>query len=150
MGLFLFKLGEALKLILSSVWLFLNSQFALTLIGTFVAAFAGAYGAYTIIERNKRREDWQRELRITNASIMVSFEICNSFLGLKKQHTKDLGLQFERAKTSFDQFLKGRKNGQIGHDKVFEFQADFKTINPMTMPGETLERFPINLVHIPS
>ncbi len=82
---FLFEFAEALKSVLSSVWLFLNSQFALTLIGTISAAFAGAYGAHWIIERNKRREEWQRELRITNAAIMVSFEICNSFLSLKIQ-----------------------------------------------------------------
>ncbi len=73
---FLFDFCEALKPVLSSVWLFLNSQFALTLIGTFFAALAGAFGAHIIIGRNKRREDWQRELRITNAAIMVSSEIC--------------------------------------------------------------------------
>ena len=71
---FLFEFGEALKPVLSSVWLFLNSPFALTLIGTFFAAFAGAYGAHTIIERNKRREEWLRELRITNAAIMRRLE----------------------------------------------------------------------------
>ncbi len=49
---FLFEFGEALKSVLGSVWLFLNSQFALTLIGTFFTAFAGAYGAHTIIERD--------------------------------------------------------------------------------------------------
>ena len=98
---FLFEFTETLQSVLSSVWLFLNSQFALTLIGTFFAAFAGAYGAHTIIERNRRREEWQRELRITNAAIMVSFEICNSFLALKGQHVKGLGFHYNRDKNSF-------------------------------------------------
>ena len=135
---FLFEFGEALKSGLSSVWLFLNSQFALTLVGTIFAAFAGAYGAHTIIERNKRREEWQRELRITNAAIMVSFEICNSFLSLKKQNVKDLGFQYNRDKNSFVEFQNGRRHGQIPSDTVFEFKADFRSMNPMTMPDEIL------------
>jgi hypothetical protein len=36
---FIVEIGQALESILSSIWLFLNSQFALTLIGTLVAAF---------------------------------------------------------------------------------------------------------------
>ena len=135
---FLFEFSEAFKSVLSSAWLFLNSQFALTLIGTILAAFAGAYGAHTIIERNKRREEWQRELRITNAAIMVSFEICNSFLSLKKQHVKDLGFQYIRQKNSFVEFQNGRRHGHISPDTEFVFQADFRSINPMTVPDEIL------------
>ncbi len=135
---FLFEFGEALKLVLSSVWLFLNSQFALTLIGTIFAAFAGAYGAHWIIERNNRRKEWERELRITNAAIMVSFEICNSFLSLKKQQVKDLGVQYKHVKNSFVEFQNGRRNGQISPDKTFVFPADFRSMNPMTMPDEIL------------
>ena len=135
---FLFEFGEALKLALSSVWLFLNSQVGMTLIGTFVAAFAGVYGAHKIIERNKRREERQRELRITNAAIMVSFEICNSFLSVKKQQVKDLGLQYNRVKNSLVEFQNGKRNGQISLDTVFEFQADFRSMNPMTKPDEIL------------
>ncbi len=130
--------GEALKSVLSSVWSFLTSQFALTLIGTLFAAFAGAYCAHIIIERNKRREDWQRELRITNAAILVSFEICNSFLSLKKQHVKDLEFQYDRDKNSLVKFQNDKIKGKISPDTVFEFQANFKSVNPMTMPDEIL------------
>ncbi len=135
---FLFEFGEALKPVLGSVWLFLSSQFALTLIGTLFAAFAGAYCAHIIIERNKRREGWQRELRITNAAIMVSFELCNSFLSLKKQHVKDLGFQYNRDKNSLVEFQNGKRNGKISPDTVFEFQANFISVNPITMPDEIL------------
>ena len=135
---FLLEFGEALKPVLGSVWSFLSSQVALTLTGTFFAAFAGAYGAHTITERNKRREEWQRELRIANAAITVSFEICNSFLSLKKQHVKDLGFQYNRDKNSLVEFHNRRKDGQISPDTVFEFKANFKPVNPVTMPDEIL------------
>ena len=69
---------------------------------------------------------------------MVSFEICNSFLAIKNQHVKDLGLQFERAKTSLNQFIQRMRNAQIASNEEFIFQADFKILNPMTMPGEIL------------
>ncbi len=123
---------------MESFWLFLNSQFALTLFGTLFAAFAGAFGAHTIIGRNKRREEWQRELRITNAAIMVSFEICNSFLSLKKQQVKDIGFQYNRVKNSLIEFQNAKRNSQIPPDTVFEFQADFRSMNPMTMSEEIL------------
>ena len=135
---FLLEFGEALKLVFSSVWLFLNSQFALTLFGTFFAASAGVYVAHKIIERNKRRDEWQRELRITNAAIMVSFEICNSFLILKEKQVKDLRFEYNRVKNSLVEFQKGRKIGQISSNSVFEFPADFRSLNPMTMPDEIL------------
>ena len=135
---FLFEFGEALKPLLSSVWFFLNSQFALTIFGTIFAAFAGAYDAHWIIERNNRRKEWERELRITNAAIMVSFEICNSFLSLKKQHVKDLGVQYKHVKNSYVEFQNDRRNGQISPDKTFGFSADLGSMNPMTMPDEIL------------
>ena len=135
---FILEFSEALKPVLNSFWLFLNSQFALTLIGASLAAFAGVYGAHKIIERNKRREEWQRELRITNAAIMVSLEICNSFLSSKKQQVKDLGFQYNRVKNSLVEFQNGLRNGQISPDSVFAFQADFKSMDQMTMPREIL------------
>lgn len=132
------EFGNTLKTFLGSLWLFINSQFALTLIGTSFAAFAGAYGAHTIAQRHKRREEWQRELRITNAAIMVSFEICNSFLSLKKQQVKDLCSQYNLDKNSLLTFQTGKRHGQISPTSVFEFRADFRSMNPMIMPDEIL------------
>ena len=135
---FLFETGELVKLALSSVWLFLNSQFALTLIGTGFAAFAGVYGAHKIIERYKRRQNWQRELRITNAAIMISLEICNSFLAIKKQRGKDLGHQYNRDKSFFVKIETDSKNGKISPDTVIKIEFDFRSIHPMTIPDKIL------------
>lgn len=134
----LFAFSKLLKFIASGTWTFLNTQFALTLIGTFSAAFAGAYGASAIIEGNKRRDDLLRELRITNAAIMVSFEICNSFLSMKKQWVRDLGANYHQLKSNFDDFRDKRRNGRIPKDQPFVFEADFITLNPMVMPSEIL------------
>ena len=95
----LFEFSKFLHWIASGGWDFLNTPFGLTLTGTSVAAFAGVYGAHIILDRKKRKENLLRELRITNASIMVSFEICNSFLSFKKQQVKELGINYEQQKT---------------------------------------------------
>ncbi len=134
----LFEFSKLLQWIFNSALLFLNTPLGLTLIGTSFAAFAGVYGAHTIIERNKRREELLREIRITNAAIMVSFEICNSYLALKNQHVKDMGLRHAHIAGSLEEFNKGRRSGQIGPEMVFEFPADFMILNPMKMPGEIL------------
>ena len=132
------ELYASFKSYFSSIWLFLNSQFALTFFGTLVSAFAGVYGAHTIIERNKRRDELQQELRTTNTAIMVSFEICNSFLALKKQHVRELGAKYNTLKDSAIQFKKDLEAGKIEPNNFFHLQVDFKSLNPMTMPIEIL------------
>ena len=134
----LFEFSKLLQWIASGVWGFLNTPFGLTLIGTSVAAFAGVYGAHKILDRKKRRDDLLRELRITNAAIMVSFEICNSFLSLKKQQVKELGLNYERQRTSLEKYQQERRRGELPPNAVFAFEMDFKSMNPMLMPSEIL------------
>lgn len=137
-GSFFFGISEAFDFVLGSAWAFLSSQFTLTLIGTSVAAFAGVYGAHIILERYRRREEWLRELRITNAATMVSFEICNSFLSIKDQQVKGLGEQYDRDRNSLIEFENSKRNGQIPPDTVFELRVDFRSINPMIVPEKIL------------
>ena len=127
-----------LNIILSSTWKFFNTQFALTLIGTSVAAFAGVLGAHFILERFKLKDQLLRELRNTNAAIMISFEICNSMLALKNQYVKQLGVSYQEAKTAFDAFQVRRHENKISRGEFFELQTDFLTLNPMLMPSEIL------------
>lgn len=121
------------------VWRFANSSFFVALISTLFAAFAGAFGAQVIIEKAKNKEILLKEIRNTNAAIMVAFGICNSFLSLKKQHIKSLKETFDQQKKALDDFKIGRRNGTVDKDQAFEFQADFPTITPLLIPTDVLQ-----------
>ena len=69
---------------------FIASDIFIVIISTLVAAFAGAYGAQYIVERNRKKEVFLKEIRNTNAAIAVAFTISNSFLSLKQQHIKSI------------------------------------------------------------
>lgn len=117
---------------------FITSPFGTTLLGTFVAAFAGAYGAHFTAEREERRRSLERELRITNAAIMLSFEICNSFIGLKKQYIRDLKNKFDAAQASFREFEEKVKAGEVPTNVVYELEMDLMALYPMVVPHEIL------------
>src|SRR5690349_16473622 len=74
---------------------FANSAFTTSLVGALAGAFAGARAAQVIAERSKLRDEISKQIRDTNAAMVVSFTIANSVLALKKQHVAEL-------KTSYD------------------------------------------------
>lgn len=123
-----------------SVWKFMNSSFFLTIVGTFFAAFAGAYGAQKISEKNKNREYCLKEIRNTNAANMVSFGICNSSLSLKSQHVKPLKENYDEQVISFNNYIAGVQQNNHREQRFFEFEADFKTISLLSQPIELLQK----------
>ena len=93
-----------MEFIIQTIVDFLNSTFFLTLTGTFIAAFAGAYGAQYIIEKIKKKENLIKEIRNTNAALTTAFSICNTSLSLKKQHVKSLKENFDKQRKDFLEF----------------------------------------------
>ena len=124
------------NLALKNSWDFANSTFFTSLIG----AFAGAYGGQYIVERIKNRENLLAEIRNTNAAIMMAFDICNSYLSLKKQHVKTLKENHDRHVQDLNQFHAERKQGTIADDVVFRFQADFQSLETMLVPIGVLQK----------
>jgi hypothetical protein len=61
----------------------LNSNLFTSLIGALAGAFAGAYGGQLIVERSKTRDELLKEMRNTNAAIMLAFGMCNTALSLR-------------------------------------------------------------------
>lgn len=118
----------------------ITEPFALTIIATFVAAFAGAWGAQHISDRNQRREDMIEEIRNTNAAITAAFSISNSCLSLKKQHVRDLKDNFDKTRSDAVAHQEGIKTGTIAAGTVFNFDADFQTFMPLTLPIKALEK----------
>ncbi|MDG4546588.1 MAG: hypothetical protein PQ612_10535 [Rickettsiales bacterium] len=128
-----------LKTGLAPVWAFLNSTLFISLISTLVAAFAGAFGAQVIIERSKNKDRIIKDIRNINSTIMLSFGICNSFLSLKKQYVKSLKENFDKKKEELQKFQENRKVN-TSDKNIFEFQADFQTIDPLLIPTDVLQK----------
>ena len=118
-----------------------NSNFLTALVGSLAGAFAGAYVAQRIAERNKTREELLKEIRNTNAAIMLSFSICNSLLALKKQHVKSLKEDFKSSLAEFlEQSRKFQKTGEIQGGSPYHFKADLQSLPTSQLPTETLQK----------
>jgi len=122
------------------ILLFLSSHIFMTILGTFAAAFAGAYGAQFFIDKKQKNDAILDEIRNTNSAIVASFSICNSCLSLKKQYVKSLKEDHDSKRKDLDKFLEEREKRLIKPEKQFELRADFQTISPLVLPVEILER----------
>ena len=129
---------------LTAHWLeindFFNSVFFTAIAGSLAGAFAGAYGAQRIAERAKYRDQLLKEVRDTNAAIMVAFGVCNSLLSMKKQHVRSLKEDFETQKTALLDHYKNRELGKISKDEIFRFKADLQTLSLPSLPVDILQK----------
>jgi len=91
-------LDAQLPTCLTAHWLeikeFFNSVFFTAIAGSLAGAFAGAYGAQRIAERAKYRDQLLKEMRDTNAAIMVAFGVFNTLFSIKKLQAKGVSFAF--------------------------------------------------------
>lgn len=120
-------------------WQFLNSNIAVAVIGGFVGAIGGALGAQRIVEHSRKREERLKELRYTNAAIMVAHTICNAALALKKQHVQPMREAFLQSRKDLDEFKEQRRAKHIAKDVEFHLQMDMRTYPAPILPIETLK-----------
>jgi len=118
---------------------FFNSVFFTAIAGSLAGAFAGAYAAQRIAEKGKSRDELLKEIRNTNAAIMVAFGICNTLLALKKQHIKKLKENYDAQKADLLAFHEKRRSGQIDKDSVFNIQVDFQHLSQSQFPSDILQ-----------
>ena len=112
---------------------FLNSNFTAALAG----ALGGALAAQRIGDRAKQRDALLREIRSTNAAIMVTFTICNAGLALKKI-VRDIYETYTAAKEALKEFQQQRAAGQQYPKLPFKFLADFRTLQMPVVPIDVL------------
>lgn len=120
-------------------WQFLNSNIVIAFVGGFTGAIGGALGAQRIVERSRKRQERLKELRYTNAAIMVAHTICNAALSLKKQHVQSMRENFLNMKSDLEAFKAKRDAGQIASDVEFHLQMDMRTYPAPIVPIETLK-----------
>lgn len=93
----------------------INSNFGVALTGGAIGAFGGAVGAQYITERGARRREYLSEIKQTNKAILISSQICNSALAIKKQFVQPLSENYSqtRADIEYSSKLKLLEGDQI-------------------------------------
>jgi hypothetical protein len=119
---------------------FFNSAFFTAIAGSLAGAFFGAYAAQRIAERNKTRDELLKEIRNTNASIMLSFDICNCLLSAKKQFTSDIKDKFYNQRNIIVDICNNKADASAAINKEIEFGLDFRTLQRMTLPIDILQK----------
>lgn len=84
------------------------------LITALVGAWLGAWAAQRIAGKNKLREELLKELRSTNAGIMLAHTVVNVAYALKKQHIKALKESYEDDCKAFEQYKMEVAAGNVG------------------------------------
>ncbi len=124
----------------------MNSNLVIALFSSLAGAFGGAIAAQRVIERSKRKEVFLKELRNTNAAIMVSFSICNALLALKRQHSLPLYEQYTKDRGKAEEISKKLAADENVGDEPFHYLADLKTFAAPSVPIETLKNLVFNEV----
>lgn len=128
------------------IWNALNSNLSVALIGGIAGAFAGALGAQHIAERSKKRDDIVKEIRNTNAAIMVGFAACNSALALKSQHIKPLYDAFCQERDALDRLKKQSNQSPKTATKEYHFSADLRSFPAPIVSVDTLKDLVFNKI----
>ncbi len=77
------------------LWAIAGSPISIGVVSTFIAAFAGTWGAQLLAERKADRKALLSELRGTNAALGLVFTIANAYITVKKQHIRPLVEDYE-------------------------------------------------------
>ena len=115
---------------------FFNSVFITAILGSLAGAFAGAFAAQRIADKTRNKDELLKQIRATNAAIMIAFGACNSILSAKKQHIGALRETFNQAKVAARAAIAAQ---QAGGGEVFEFHGDFRTFDILNLPLPILQ-----------
>lgn len=118
---------------------FLNSAFALSFVGALAGAAGGGLAAQRVIEKYKLRDELLKEIRNTQAAMMVSFTVCNTTLLMKKQLVRPMFDRFSEAHADFLKYRKERQSGQRQGNAQYRFQMDMQEFVAPDLPVETLK-----------
>jgi hypothetical protein len=122
------------------IWSLASSTPFIALISTFVAAFAGTWGAQLLAERNTTRRELLREIRAVNAAIALAFNISNTFITTKKQQVRDLVITYETQNSARKVHHQNIAAGLLPPGAPFQYSVVLQTLLPPFSPIEELRR----------
>jgi hypothetical protein len=111
------------------LWAIAGSPFPIAVVSTFIAAFAGTWGAQLLAERMANRRALLAEIRATNASLGLIYNITNTYIVIKKQVVRDLVRDYESQ-------VAERRN-TVG---PFKYRLELRSIFPPFSPIEELQQ----------
>jgi hypothetical protein len=103
-------------------------------------AYFGARGAQLIAEKSKFREELLKEIRNTNATISIAFNICNSLLSMKSQYVKAMKENYDAQRAEFfaAEQTKARAAAGNGPTEIY-FKTNLQTLVLPYQPIEVLQ-----------
>ena len=117
---------------------FFNSAFFTSALGALAGAWAGALAAQKIAKRDKHSDELVAKIRDTNAALAIVFSMVNSFLGLKKQHVKEMVDSHKEETVKVKELELRRRTGFTQGNMPYRFEAKMRTLEPMSAPTEQL------------
>lgn len=109
-----------------------------TLVAGALGAFGGAVGAQIIIARGQEKQRSIDELNNVNSALMLSSSICDTFLGLKKQHVREMASQFYEEIRRFAKY-RARQVSKDASTEPFGLRVDLNTLPVLMTPVKALE-----------
>lgn len=101
-------------------------------------AAGGAWAAQEIAEKSRSREELLKEIRNTNASIALTFSICNSFLALKAQQIAPLYKTYRAQKLEFLLRIRQLRKGK--ELELRSFKANLSALSLPYLPIDILQK----------
>ncbi|WP_025857562.1 hypothetical protein [Pseudomonas sp. CHM02] len=107
------------------------------LITALVGAWLGAWAAQRIAGKNKLRDELHKELRSTNAGIMLAHTVANVAYALKKQHIKALKESYENDCKAFECY---KQQVAAGNGRTaFQMAPNLDRLHEVTAPISALQ-----------
>ncbi|MGO9007032.1 MAG: hypothetical protein ACLQIQ_14105 [Beijerinckiaceae bacterium] len=117
------------------VWAIAGSPISIAVVSTFIAAFAGTWGAQVLAERTANRRALLSEIRGTNAALGLVFTIANTYITTKKQLIRDLVQDYEAQAAARQAHYAG-----VGRGAPFAYRLELQTIAPPFSPIDELRQ----------
>ncbi len=117
------------------LWAIAGSPLSIAVVSTFIAAFAGTWGAQVLAERKADRKALLSEIRGTNAALGLVFTITNTYITAKKQHIRALVQDYEAQVAARKAHFAG-----AGAGSPFACHLDLQTIAPPFSPIDELRQ----------
>jgi hypothetical protein len=116
-------------------WAVLSSPISIAVLSTFIAAFAGTWGAQVLAERTANRRALLSEIRGTNAALGLVFTITNTYITTKKQHIRGLVQDYETQVAARAAHVAG-----VGGGAPFAYRLELEAIAPPFSPIDELRQ----------
>jgi len=125
--------------LVARLWSVASSTFFIAVVSTFAAAFAGAWGAQLIANNSQDKRILLDEIRATNTSRRLAFNVINTYLVFKQQHIRELCRQYREQCAAHAAHLGRIRANSVIPSAPFRYEPNLGTLIPPFSPIEELK-----------